>query len=83
MRKIVTFTIPFAATYDAARSTAEAAIEDVFRALGEAEQAGFFDRTIIDFTYGGPVSVGIPDTIPDEDEGEDGQDQIAAELPGD
>jgi hypothetical protein len=63
MKVTVTFiTIPASVTYDPRHSTAEAAVEDFFRALGEAEQAGFLDRQIIDIGYGGPDNVSDPET---------------------
>lgn len=42
---------------DDARTDQDAALEDVMRALSEADQAGIFDRRGIDFTYGDVLAV--------------------------
>lgn len=73
MRKTTKFHMPVSVTYDEAHSTQQAAIEDFYRMLGEAEQAGFMDRQIIDLSYGEPVggSVFLYDAEPADDDDDD------------
>ena len=86
-RKVTRFTVPVDVRYDSDRSSAADAVEDFYRALMEAEQAGFLDRTIIDISYGGPDSpMGKTDAYDadleteDDDERTDDEDNEDAGL---
>jgi hypothetical protein len=50
----ITLQVPVSIVFDDATTTAAASVEDFFRALAEAAQAGFLDRTLIDIAYGRP-----------------------------
>jgi hypothetical protein len=72
-RKVTRFSVPVEITYDDERSTPELAVDDFYRMLEEAEEAGLMDRQLIEISYGGdPAVFSEPeDAAPDEDEEED------------